>query len=230
MAVLPPLSLACLMLHGIGPVPPHVGEDEIPYWVSRETFAFILGLMRQIPARLTFDDGNASDAAIALPALIDARMTASFFIPTARIGTPGYVDENDIRALHGAGMEIGSHGCTHQRWTEMSDSEIAQDVTASVERLSAIIGEPVRTAAIPFGHCDRRVLAVLRRLGLTRVYSSFRGPDSDARWLVRRDCITAGLDEAEIRTLLTRKPALAESALTLLKSWRRAGNAALWAA
>ncbi len=221
---------ACLMLHGIGPLPPHAGEDERPYWISRETFATILELMRKIPARLTFDDGNATDVSIALPALVNAGLTASFFIPSARIGTPGYVGEDDIAALHEAGMEIGSHGCAHVDWTTISDGEIAHDVVQSVERLAAIIHAPVRTVAVPYGYCDRRVLAVLRQLGVTRVYSSFRGPDSDTAWLVRRDCIKLDMSPEDIMHILTRQPAAAETALNLLRVWRRAGNAAFRAA
>jgi peptidoglycan/xylan/chitin deacetylase (PgdA/CDA1 family) len=221
---------ACLMLHGIGPIPAHIAPDERPYWISERTFAFVLAEAKTHAARLTVDDGNASDARIALPMLQQAGLTAAFFVPTDRIGTPGYVTEADIRALHAAGMEIGSHGCAHLNWLGASDADIARDVTRSVERLGAIINSPVRAVAIPYGHCDRRVLAVLRRLGIGRVHSSFRGPDEDNTWLVRRDCITADMGPHEIRSIMTRKPDVAETALTFLRIWRRAGNAAIWAA
>lgn len=221
---------ACLMLHGIGPLPSHVGEDETPYWVSCATFAAILELMQKFPARLTFDDGNATDATIALPALVKAGLKASFFIPSDRINTPGYVSENDIAALHAAGMEIGSHGCAHLDWTKLSDAEIIRDVMQSIERLSAVINVPTRSVAIPYGYCDRRVLAVLRKLGLGPVYSSFRGPDPANTWLVRRDCIKDGMSRDDILQIVTYKPAVAERALNFLRVWRRAGNAAIWTA
>ena len=221
---------ACLMLHGIGPLPPHAGADETPYWISRESFDALVALMQTIPARLTFDDGNATDTTIALPALLKAGLKASFFIPSARIGSEGYVSAEDIRSLHEAGMEIGSHGCAHLDWTQVSDAEIAHDVMQSVEHLSAITKAPVRSVAIPYGYCDRRVLGVLRKLAMGRVYSSFRGPDCENTWLVRRDCIKHGMSREEILQILTRKPTATEAALNLLKVWRRAGNAALWAA
>jgi peptidoglycan/xylan/chitin deacetylase (PgdA/CDA1 family) len=219
---------ACLMRHGIGPLPPHVGADETPYWISRESFDTIVELMQKIPARLTFDDGNATDATIALPALMKAGLKASFFIPSARIGTEGYVSEDTIRELHSGGMEIGSHGCEHLDWTQVSDAEITHDVMQSVEQLSTIIQAPVRTVAIPYGYCDRRVLGVLRTLGMVRAYSSFRGPDSESAWLVRRDCIKNDMSREDILWIISRKPAAAETAINLLKVWRRAGNAALW--
>jgi peptidoglycan/xylan/chitin deacetylase (PgdA/CDA1 family) len=220
----------CLMLHGIGPAPERVDPDERPYWISESTLAFVISEMRTQNVRLTLDDGNDSDARIVLPKLVDAGLTAAFFIPSDRIGTPGYVTEHDILELHQAGMEIGSHGSAHLNWLKAGDAEIANDVTRSIERLTDIIKAPVRSVAIPYGYCDRRVLAVLRRIGIGRVYSSFRGPSADNAWLVRRDCITADMGPQEISAIITRKPDAAEAALTFLRIWRHTGNAALWAA
>ena len=220
---------ACLMLHGIGPVPAHIDGGERPYWITEQMFAFILAEMPVHGARLTFDDGNDSDARIALPKLIKAGLTAAFFIPSDRIGTPGYVTENDIRTMHRAGMEIGSHGCAHLNWLQAGDGEIANDVTRSIERLARIIDAPVRSVAMPYGSCDRRVLAVLRRLGVGRVHSSFRGPDVEG-WLVRRDCIKATMGPKEINEIMTRRPDAAAAALNFLRIWRHAGNAAAWTA
>jgi len=159
---------ACLMLHGIGPAPERTDSDERPYWISERTFAFVLDEAKAHGAQLTIDDGNDSDARIAVPMLVKAGLKAAFFIPSDRIGTPGYVTEADVRDLHEAGMEIGSHGCAHLNWLNTSDAEIASDVTQSVERLARIINAPVRSVAIPYGHCDRRVLGVLRRVEIGR--------------------------------------------------------------
>jgi peptidoglycan/xylan/chitin deacetylase (PgdA/CDA1 family) len=221
---------ACLMLHGIGPVPAHVSEGEKPYWVTLETFEDIIEMATWAEARLTFDDGNKTDITVALPRLRAAGLKASFFIPSDRIGQPGYLDENDILSLHSEGMEIGSHGSAHLDWTKHSDAEIVNDVMRSVARLGTIVHAPVRSLAIPFGFCDRRVLAVLRKLGIGRVYSSFRGPTTSGAWLVRRDCIMTDMNHEHIREILTHKPATAEAALAFLRIWRHAGNAALWAA
>ena len=221
---------ACLMLHGIGPTPSHIDPKERPYWITEQTLKFIVEQIKTCPARLTFDDGNDSDARVVAPLLAAAGLTASFFIPSDRIGTPGYVTEADIRAMHAAGMEIGSHGCAHLNWLDACDAEIASDVAQSVERLARLINAPVRSVAIPYGCCDRRVLGVLRKLGIGRVYSSFRGPDVEGSWLARRDCITSGMGPHEIFAILTRKPAAAAAALNFLRIWRRAGNAAIWAA
>jgi peptidoglycan/xylan/chitin deacetylase (PgdA/CDA1 family) len=222
----------CLMLHGLGPPPPGISEFEARYWLPPEQFAQIVDLVRHThnQVHFTFDDGNASDARIALPALRNAGLCASFFILTDHIGQPGHVSEGDIRTLRAAGMEIGSHGCAHISWMQVPDETIAQDVTRSIARLSSILGERVETVAVPFGDCDLRVLRVLRALGIRRVYTSFRGPCRKDAWLVRRHCITADMPEVAIRELLTKRYTAIDAATAFLREWKHAGRASLWAA
>ncbi|MDE2135623.1 MAG: polysaccharide deacetylase family protein [Alphaproteobacteria bacterium] len=222
----------CLMLHGLGPPPPHVAADEAAYWLTTETFARVLDLVRQTHnhVRITFDDGNVTDARIALPALREAGLSAAFFIPSDRIGETGYLSEGDIRELRAAGMEIGSHGCAHIRWPQVPSEVVAEDVTRSIARLSSILGEKIETAAVPFGDCNLRVLRVLRTLGMRRVYTSFRGPSRDGAWLVRRDCLTAGMSQARIRELITKTYTAVDGAISFLRMWRHAGPASNWPA
>jgi peptidoglycan/xylan/chitin deacetylase (PgdA/CDA1 family) len=222
----------CLMLHGLGPPPPSISAFEARYWLPEEKFAQIVDLARHThnQVHLTFDDGNATDIRIALPALRNAGLSASFFIPSSWIGQPGHISEADIRALRAAGMEIGSHGCAHIDWMQIPDQAIAQDVTRSVDRLSSILGEKVETVAVPFGECDLRVLRILRTLGIRRVYTSFRGPCRADAWLVRRHCITADMPEVAIRELLTKHYTAIDAAVSFLREWKHAGRASFWPA
>jgi peptidoglycan/xylan/chitin deacetylase (PgdA/CDA1 family) len=222
----------CLMLHGLGPPPPGTSEFEARYWLPQKKFAQIIELVRHThnQVHFTFDDGNATDVQIALPALLDAGLSASFFIPTDHIGQAGYVSDGEIRALRTSGMEIGSHGCAHISWMQVPDATIAQDVTRSIGILSAILGETVDMVAVPFGECDLRVLRVLRALGIRRVYTSFRGPCREGAWLVRRHCITADMPDAAIRALLTRHYTASDAVVAFLREWKHAGRATLWPA
>jgi peptidoglycan/xylan/chitin deacetylase (PgdA/CDA1 family) len=220
----------CILLHGIGQPPSHIPDVERPYWLTTEAFARIVALAQHNDVRLTFDDGNDTDVHVALPALLNAGLTASFFIPSDRIGQQGYVSAADIRTLQAAGMEIGSHGRAHIRWTDVSDDAVADDVSDSIDCLEEITGERVRGVAVPFGACDRRVLRLLRGLGAGRVYSSFAGPDPDDAWLVRRDCLMAEMSSTVIERLLTKKYTAVDGTLSFLRTWRRAGEASLWRA
>ena len=70
-----------ISFHGIGtPEGPEREPDEHRYWVTESAFLRVLDLCASVPnVRLSFDDGNASDAAIALPALLERGLSADFF-------------------------------------------------------------------------------------------------------------------------------------------------------
>src|SRR5215470_4073438 len=109
-----------LNLHGLGEPHSLVDENEKAFWWSIGAFSYLLDriLDTRIDPRLrisiTFDDGNASDALIALPELTKRGLTASFFICAGRIGKKRYLDESMIKDLNAGGMVVGSHGMDHQ--------------------------------------------------------------------------------------------------------------------
>ena len=111
-----------LGLHGIGSPEHGVTEDERSYWISRQAFISLLHTIvvdregSGLPVAITFDDGNESDALIALPELAKRNLKAIFFVVAGRIGLPHYLDRAALRDLMSAGMEIGSHGMHHCDW------------------------------------------------------------------------------------------------------------------
>ena len=162
------------------------GPEEL-YCVAPQKFEEILDIASKAASRplITFDDGFASDVEVALPALLKTGLAASFFVPTDHIGRPGFCSEEYIRTLHNAGMEIGSHGTAHIRWTEVPTDALYNEVGRSLEILSGIIGRRVDTVAVPFGAYDHRVLDILRRHNIRHVYTS-DGAATRAGWIVPR--------------------------------------------
>ena len=73
-----------LGLHGIGSPEHGVTEDERSYWISRQAFISLLHTIvvdregSGLPVAITFDDGNESDALIALPELAKRNLKAIF--------------------------------------------------------------------------------------------------------------------------------------------------------
>ena len=134
-----------LEFHGIGS--PHGGvadADEPMYWLSRETFASLLQAIvvtregSDLPVAITFDDGNESDALIALPELAKRNLKAIFFVVGGRIGTPHYLDRAALRDLVSAGMEIGSNGMHHCDWRKLDSMMLhveAHDARLRIEDL-----------------------------------------------------------------------------------------------
>ena len=109
-----------LCFHGIGTPGRELEPDEAQYWVGEAQFDELLEVVRRQPSlRVTFDDGNASDVGIALPALRRAGLEASFFLIAGRLGQRGSVDLDGVRELARAGMTVGNHGLRHRPWRSL---------------------------------------------------------------------------------------------------------------
>lgn len=62
---------------------------------------------------LSFDDGYKNNHDIVLPMLQKYDAKASFFVINKEIGQPLFMDDDDIKDMLAAGMEIGSHTYSH---------------------------------------------------------------------------------------------------------------------
>ena len=65
-------------------------------------------------------------SSIALPALRERGLTATFFVVAGRLGEPGFLDERGVRALADAGMAIGCHGMRHRPWRGLDERRAAR--------------------------------------------------------------------------------------------------------
>jgi peptidoglycan/xylan/chitin deacetylase (PgdA/CDA1 family) len=211
--------------HGIGDPPAAVSDAERDVWLSEPDFGASLGAIRHLPARSTvsFDDGNASDLEIALPALLEHCMKATFFVVADRLGKPGYLGAEDLRALREAGMTVGLHGMHHQRWRGLSDGELDEEISGARGLLEDAAGAHLDAAACPFGAYDRHVLGRLKDAGFRAVFTSDGGWASGGAWLQARNTLRAG-DGAPAVTSIAADDGAATRAKhglkTLAKRWR----------
>ena len=106
---------------------------------------------------LTFDDGHESDFTLALPILLEYGFKAEFYITTGWIGTPYFLNEEQIQGLHKAGMGIGSHGVTHSFFDDLDVKGVERELFESRDRLSKIIGESVNSFSAPGGRLHKTV-------------------------------------------------------------------------
>lgn len=124
---------------------------------------------------LTFDDGYRGFKERALPALVTRCFRATVFVVSDRIGgvndwdgeIPGepLLAADEIRALHEAGIEIGSHGATHRALTRLDDAGLEREVAGSKETLERLTGAPVTSFCYPYGDFDDRVVEAVRAAG-----------------------------------------------------------------
>jgi peptidoglycan/xylan/chitin deacetylase (PgdA/CDA1 family) len=176
-----------ICFHGIGTPQRDLEPGEDLYWVDVASFHRVLDELLTWPAvRISFDDGNSSDLAVALPALLERGLSADFFMVAGRLSSRGSVDTDGVRELHRRGMVVGTHGMAHRSWRGMDPSTRDQELVVARERLADVTGARVDTAACPLGRYDRRVLAHLRRLGYRKVFTSDRRRARPQAWLQPR--------------------------------------------
>jgi len=93
------------------------------------------------------------------------------------MGRPGarHLDRDQIRAMHDAGMEIGSHSRTHRVLSRLGPDEIEDEISGSRDDLASITGASPVSFAYPYGSrttYDDRVVAAVRRAGYTSAVST----------------------------------------------------------
>jgi peptidoglycan/xylan/chitin deacetylase (PgdA/CDA1 family) len=219
-------ELRNISFHGIGtPDGPEREPGEHRYWVTESAFLRVLDLCaQQENVRLSFDDGNASDATIALPALKERGLTADFFPIADRLGTPGNLDTDDLQALTTAGMTVGTHGAAHRPWTKVTAADQGLELEDARARIAAATGHPVDTAACPFGAYNRHVLRALRTAGYRTVFTSDARPAHTGNWLQPRYSVEADDTPESVRTRMLTPRSLASHAMDrgvlMVKAWR----------
>ena len=199
--------------HGIGEPRREMEPGEAPYWVTRDSFHRVLDELVDRPGvRISFDDGNASDVEIALPALQERGLSATFFVLAGRLDHRGSLALDQMHELVRAGMRIGSHGMHHRSWRAMTAAESRLELVEARDILSETAGRPVTEAALPLGSYDRRLLADLRRQGYRRIYTSDRAHAGEAAWLQPRYSVTAADTVQSVHQTMLSRPGLVSRA------------------
>ena len=215
-----------LCFHGIGTPGRPLEPDEELYWVGAAQFDEFLTVIGRYPSvRITFDDGNQSDTALALPALRRHSLKAAFFVISGRLGQPGSLAPAEVRSLVQNGMTVGSHGMWHRPWRSVNDEQLREELADAAAAIADASGQPVHEVACPFGSYDRRVLSAARRYGFSRVYTVDGGPARSEAWLQSRYSVRAIDTPADLERR-ARSPhrrvfsSVAGSSKSLIKRWR----------
>lgn len=196
-----------LNFHGVGPVLRSIDPGERNCWLEQEDFEAALDLAKgQAHVQLTFDDGNASDVELALPALLRRDLRATFFVCSSRLDQPAFLSRAHIRELRARGMDVGSHGAAHVSWRHLTGDRLVEEIEGSRRVLEEACGAPVDAAACPFGAYDRTVLSALRRAGYRRVYTSDGGNASEHQWIRARTTVTRSMPPDAVRRLIQQGP------------------------
>jgi peptidoglycan/xylan/chitin deacetylase (PgdA/CDA1 family) len=125
---------------------------------------------------LTFDDGYADNYEGAFRRLADNNMKATWFITTDYIGkysrlmgemTPLtlMLSAEQLIEMENAGMEIGSHTCSHPDLTMLSYQQQLMEMNESKQVLESIIQKEVSTFSYPYGRHNADSVAAANEAG-----------------------------------------------------------------
>lgn len=202
------------------------GAAAASYKLSRTHFADHLEAVSRVSPRIhtpaadqldqspgvffTFDDGGSSFFSPIAGMLEAYGWRGHFFITTDRIGTKGFLTQEQLRELRRRGHVIGSHSCSHPtRMSYLTREQLQREWMESKRKLEEILGETATVASVPGGYYSGMVGETAEEAGLrtlfhsepTTVVSSCGQCRLIGRYVVRRDSapqLSAGLAAGRI--------------------------------
>jgi peptidoglycan/xylan/chitin deacetylase (PgdA/CDA1 family) len=135
-----------------------------------------------IRVAITFDDGYRSVLTHAAPILERHGFSATLFVPTRWLGDcnrwdgedcPGLelMTEKELVQLAGRGFEIASHGHRHIDMSTATREAVREDIEASIQRISALLGAPPRHLSYPYGRNSEVAREVVRECGFAEAFA-----------------------------------------------------------
>jgi peptidoglycan/xylan/chitin deacetylase (PgdA/CDA1 family) len=135
-------------------------------------------------AAVSFDDGMRNNLTVALPILRDLGIRATVYVPSGWVGrrspwikgTEGAIlSADDLRALAGAGWEIGAHTVTHADLATLDYAACRREIEHSRAELERLVGTQVTTLAYPYGRYGEAAIAAARDAGLAAAVTTGSG-------------------------------------------------------
>jgi peptidoglycan/xylan/chitin deacetylase (PgdA/CDA1 family) len=118
---------------------------------------------------LTFDDGTVDHYEVALPLLARYKCCAVFFVPTAKLDSPGYLTSKRVAEMSRAGQTIGLHSHEHRRMDEMGEEDIREQMRRSGQIIGDLTAKRPFVFAPPGGYLNRRVSDIALESGIRAI-------------------------------------------------------------
>ncbi len=125
---------------------------------------------------LTLDDGYANNYAGAFKPLVERGMVATWFVVSNLIGKQATWKRRDsnpeplfsasqLRELAAAGMEIGSHSCSHPDLSRESPDKVVRELVESRKTLEDLLGQEITSFAYPYGFFNEDTVRLTAECG-----------------------------------------------------------------
>jgi peptidoglycan/xylan/chitin deacetylase (PgdA/CDA1 family) len=135
---------------------------------------------------ITFDDGYQNNKSNALPILEANGFTATIYGVSNLIGGTNVWDRgvvaekplmnlDDWKTWRDAGMDIGSHTCTHAKLTDLTADAAVQEIVRSKQELQERIGCQVRHFCYPYGWHRPEHQCMVKQAGYLTATTTQRG-------------------------------------------------------
>jgi len=107
---------------------------------------------------LTFDDGTDDHFKTVCPILDRYEAKVIFYVPTAKLGSPGYMSRDQVAQVHAKGHVVGMHGHTHTRLDILRAEDARAEMRACRTIIEEITGECPVHVAPPGGFYNDQVV------------------------------------------------------------------------
>lgn len=166
------------------------------HWLSRlgyrglamsELMPFLRGEKKGKVVGITLDDGYQSNVSHALPILKQHGFSATCYVVSGRLGQHNEWDAalgmakaalmsgEEMRAWVDAGMEVGSHTCSHADLNQLSLAEARHELLQSKNDLEKLLQKPVTQFCYPYGHFSPEHEALVSQAGYEAATTTHRG-------------------------------------------------------
>lgn len=119
----------------------------------------------QRPIILTFDDGHLNNYTIAYPIMKKYGFSGAIYIVGEYMGTPDYMNADQIKEMAQDGWEVGSHSMNHFDLTSLNTQQKQYEIVESRKFLETELGLPIQTFSYPFGIKDQTVINLAHSAG-----------------------------------------------------------------
>ncbi|NDF05712.1 MAG: polysaccharide deacetylase family protein [Betaproteobacteria bacterium] len=165
-------------------------------WLSRlgytglamsELLPYLRGEKKGKVVGITLDDGYQSNLLHALPILKNMGFSATCYVVSGKLGQHNAWDEalgmaqatlmgvEEMRTWVDAGMEVGSHTCSHADLNQISLAEARQELLESKSDLENLLQKPVTQFCYPYGHFSPEHESLVSQSGYVAATTTHRG-------------------------------------------------------
>lgn len=135
---------------------------------------------------------------------IENGLRPTVFLPISLIGTPGYLNKDEILELQKAGFIFQCHAWNHSDLTKFTKEELVCELCESKKALTELLGRTVDEICFPIGYFSQLILDECERYGYHTMYSSIPGNYFDELYVdgLRTRNLLQFANETEVKLVL----------------------------